>query len=34
MYVRRFTVFPKAQFHFSLVALMGKRMEEFTTGGE
>ena len=30
MYVRRFTVFPKAQFNFSLVTGMGNLMEEFT----
>jgi hypothetical protein len=34
MYVRRFTAFPNAQFHFSLVTLIGKRMEELTHGGE
>jgi len=34
MYVRRFAVFPNAQFHFSLVTLKGKRMEELTTGAE
>jgi hypothetical protein len=34
MYVRRFSVFPNAQFHFSLVTLMEKRMKEFTIGGE
>jgi len=34
MYVRRFTVFPNAQFHVSLVTLMEKRIEELTTNGE
>ncbi len=34
MYVSRFTVFPNAKFNFSLVTLMGNKIEEFTTGGE
>jgi hypothetical protein len=34
MYVKRFTVFPKAQFNFSLVTGMGNLMEKCTTGGE
>jgi hypothetical protein len=34
MYVSRFTVFPNAQFNFSLVTLTGNKIEEFTTGGE
>ena len=34
MYISRITVFPNAQFNFSLVTLMGNKMKEFTTGGE